>query len=329
MGCIFLNNMFKLLKIIEKEECDKIYSKIKNLEKFLTKANNFGIATLGAATYLHGDVYINQQEEIDFSKPIGSDTDYIEQEVPIEQSNGVYYALHTIDYLNRNQNINFNNEDLFNSSSSFPTERYYDKLKKITNPILMTEFKHLYDKLSEAIAKELNEKCIINEDANLAFPGFNIFTPYKSCEKIDSPPHIDLQWSYHLDNLKKLFKEVSEEKFLTFTLSIRLPKSSAGLYIWRLEEEKISNYENAKYSYEEVIIKCKSLFSKSKIIDKEIFEKEAKPEFIKYEEGYITLFDNLLLHQVAPFNLPYEAHEERITLQGHGIMCDNIWRLYF
>lgn len=320
--------MFKILKVIEKEECDKIYSQIHNLKNFITRGNNDGMATLGAASYLHADNYIGIEDDIDFSKPIGTDTDYVEKEIPLSESEGIYYPLHTIDYSD-NKLIKNHGDDIQPSYDWSSLERYYDKLKTITNPILMKEFENLYDKICFLISKELNEKCLVSEDANLAYPGFNIFTPYKNCEKIDSPPHIDLQWNYHLDYLREIFDVVSEERFLTFTLSIRLPKSGAGLYIWDIEDEKISTYESAKYSYEKIITKCKSLFNKSKIIDKDIFEKETKPEFIEYQEGYMTIFNNLLLHQVAPFNLPYDNHEERITLQGHGIKCDNIWRLFF
>jgi hypothetical protein len=33
-------------------------------------------------------------------------------------------------------------------------------------------------------------------------------------------------------------------------------------------------------------------------------------------------------HQIAPaFNC--EPRDRRITLQGHGVRCDGVWRLYF
>jgi hypothetical protein len=324
--------MFKFIKIIEKEDCDNVNKEIHSLKEYFLKASNSGMTTLGAASYLHAETYEEENKDINFNSLIGSDTDFRSEEQFISEENEEYYPLHLIGY-DQKESVQDNDSDAYidekiTYSSNF-VERYYDKLKRITNPILMQRFSSLYKKICQQVEKELNEKCLINEDADLAFPGFNIFTPYEDCEKIDSPPHIDLQWTYHLDNLKQIFSDVSEDRFLTFTLAIKLPKSGGGLYIWDAEDEKISNYISAKRYYKNTMMKCKNIFKDQQKVTKEFFEKETNPKFINYKEGYMTLFDNLLLHQVAPFNLPYENNEERITLQGHGIKCDNIWRLFF
>lgn len=324
--------MFKFLKIIEKEDCNNINKDIHSLKKYFLKASNNGMTTLGAASYLHADIYEEQSKHIDFNVEMGFDADFKSEEEFISEENEEYYPLHLIGYDQKEDSENKNTNIFTNEDMTYPSgfvERYYDKLKTITNPILMQKFSSLYEKICRQIENELNEKCLINDDADLAFPGFNIFTPYENCEKIDGPPHIDLQWTYHLDNLKQIFSDVSEDRFLTFTLAIKLPKSGGGLYIWDGEDEKISNYASAKKYYKETMIKCKNIFKNNNKVSKEFFEKETNPTFVNYEEGYMTLFDNLLLHQVAPFNLPYQIDEERITLQGHGIKCDNIWRLFF
>lgn len=329
--------MFKSIKVLSKEDCIKATDIIYNLSKYQVKvADNSEITTLGAASYLHGHIYTKVDEEIDFNKKIGSDTDFAEEDYILpEEESDAYYPLHMVcsDEKSSKQKKQMDEvviDPIENYACNYIAERFYDKLKKITNPVLISNFEWMYDKISSAIEQELNEKCLINEDADLAYPGFNILLPHDNCTKIDGPPHIDLQWTYHIDALKRFFDLVEENRFLTFTLAVKIPKSGAGLYIWEGSDNDISNYKNAKKYYHDVIVRSKRILKDNdNLVDKDIFEKELNPKIINYEEGYMTLFDNLLLHQVMPFNTPFSKDESRITLQGHAIKCDNIWRLFF
>ena len=216
-------------------------------------------------------------------------------------------------------------------NSNIETGEQYHKIKNDTNPILMNNFKWLYDILIEKLSVTLDAKCEISSKADLAFPGFHIFYPYENCEKVCHPAHLDYQWAYHLDSLKEKFENVDESKFLTFTLSIKLPHNGAGLYYWDLPNyDKQYFFEEAEEIIKDVLEKANNLFLNSDgSVSKEIYEKETNPLILDYKEGYMSIFTQPILHQIMPFNYGWKNDDVRITLQGHGIMCDNIWRLYF
>lgn len=207
----------------------------------------------------------------------------------------------------------------------------YNRIKSKTNPILMKNFKWVYEILLKKISEELKQECIISEEADLAFPGFHVFYPHKECEKVSHPPHLDFQWAYHLNALKEKFNTVEDDRFLTFTLSIKLPDSGAGLYYWDLPSyNKQYSFNQAEEIMEETLCKANNLFSISDgYISREEYEKATNPSILKYKEGYMTIFTQPILHQIMPFNSGWNDDDKRITLQGHGIMCDQIWRLYF
>lgn len=216
----------------------------------------------------------------------------------------------------------------------------YFEIKNKINPILKDNFQWIYNKIIQTIENEYSEKSIISDEAGLAFPGFHNFYAHDGCDLVSHPPHIDMQWTYHLDYLLNKFKNVDRENFITFTLSIKLPKSGAGLYYWDLPKdgENFSLYEAELY-YKDILQLTRSIVEAerdedcwtkdSKECDSDQYEKITKPKKLIYQEGFITLFRGFLLHQIMPYFKPYSLDEERITMQGHGIKCDGIWRLYF
>jgi hypothetical protein len=207
----------------------------------------------------------------------------------------------------------------------------YNRIKKEINPILIQNFKWLYDILIKKLTEELGEPCEISEESDLAFPGFHIFYPYENCEEVSHPAHLDYQWTYHLDSLRSKFDNLNLSKFLTFTLSIKLPHNGAGLYYWDLPDyNKQYSFEEVEILIEDILKKAGTLFAiHDGSIPKKDYEKETIPSILNYKEGYITIFTQPILHQIMPFNHGWKKDDIRITLQGHGIMCDNIWRLYF
>lgn len=207
----------------------------------------------------------------------------------------------------------------------------YHSIKDKVNPILIKNFKWLYDIIIDKLSKELNNPCEISDQYNLAFPGFHIFYPYEGCEEVCHPAHLDYQWAYHLEYLKEKFELVDDSKFLTFTLSIKLPHNGAGLYYWNLpDDNKQYSFAESEDIVQETLNSANDLFSKSNgSISKEEYETVTNPSILNYKEGFMTMFTQPVLHQIMPFFKGWKEDDIRITLQGHGIMCDNIWRLYF
>lgn len=211
------------------------------------------------------------------------------------------------------------------------TGEKYHAIKERSNPILMKNFDWLYKILINRISEVLKEPCDISKEAGLAFPGFHIFYPYEYCDEISHPAHFDYQWSYHLESLEKIYKRIEKVKFLTFTLSIKLPHNGAGLYYWNLpNNDKQYSFNEAETLMENVVEEAAIIFENAtQGITKELYESKLNPSILEYKEGFMSIFTQPILHQIMPFTTGWLPEDKRITLQGHGIKCDDIWRLYF
>jgi len=144
------------------------------------------------------------------------------------------------------------------------TPEIYENIKNRCNPILIKNFIWLYEIIKKTLNKKLKEECDISEKANMAYTRFHIFNTYENCEYVCHPAHLDYQWQYHLENLKKIFKTVDQEKFLTFTLSILLPKNGAGLYYWPLpNQDEQYSFSEAEIFFDPIYGLANELFEKS------------------------------------------------------------------
>lgn len=224
------------------------------------------------------------------------------------------------------------NEDARSLNQNDMKQTSYARIKKDINPILKQSFGWVYDKICSRILEEISEPCIVDKSANLAFPGFHIIYSHKNSHRVTEAIHLDYQWKAHIDNLKSIFKSVNEENFLTFTLCIKTPINGCGLYYWPLKKAENYSFEEAEKEYEYIKNTANTIqpFSaKNEGCDRVFYENELKPSILNYKQGFITLLTQPILHQVMPFNLPFIENDTRITMQGHGIKCDGIWRLYF
>ena len=179
-----------------------------------------------------------------------------------------------------------------------------------------------------------NEKCVISDAADLAYPGFHILYAHKNSENVTEAIHLDVQWKPHIDHLNKIFKKVELNNFITYTLCIELPEGGGGLYYWPLRYDKDYDYEESKEEYMDLIELSNKIapFNTDDSFDgceRKIYEEQMRPNILMYKEGYMTFFRRFILHQVMPFIPPFSIGDKRITLQGHAIKCDDIWRLYF
>lgn len=197
----------------------------------------------------------------------------------------------------------------------------YYKLKKYYNPLLLNNFSWLYDKIIKTIQGYIGP-CALEE--NLAYPGFHIMSsPQKDAERhlinfgtdYINKRHQDHIYNYHLDLLQSKYSEVNLENNYSFTLSLELPRNGSGLVVW-------SGGEFKKYSGNDKFIK--DIEERNFYVSEDIVE----PDIVSYRVGGLFLFSGNLFHQVPPI-FEYYGYDNRITLQGHSVMCDGIWRLYF
>lgn len=334
----------RLFKLLDEEEVRKAKAQIHALKDHYTLLpDNSGLDLLGACSYIHKDIYRPKDEPYNPKAKLMDELakgEWTELEMDKEKkTEGMVYEdsydivpLHMVIYEEEEkegeiflpENSNYTPE----TQEDDNLESYYHKIKRVTNPILDKNFRWIYDKIINFIEKEYGEKAVINDEANLGYPGFHIYYPIEGCESIiDSPPHVDLQWSFHLNDLKSLFKNVSEETFMTFTLAIEIPSTGAGLYYWDCPEEIVNDYFACRDFYRHVIIKAKKFLEKS--TDRLGYEELLQPQFLDYKEGEMTLFKGFPLHQTGLFNKGWTSNDRRITMQGHGIKCDGIWRIFF
>ena len=136
---------------------------------------------------------------------------------------------------------------------------FYDKLAKMYNRVLWKKLGWLYDLFLEKIQKEIGEA---EYTQGLGLPGFHIyeFDDATSDIKHHRCLHYDAQWWYGKKFFKETYKDIDFRNQLSFTFSIKLPHSGAGIALWNLPKEYnykanalkngekiIERYENVQY----------------------------------------------------------------------------------
>lgn len=182
---------------------------------------------------------------------------------------------------------------------------YYSMARRY-NPVLKGSFQWLHDRLSVALAEVLDAPVVYHDP--FALPGFQIFG---SCPGFTSGGmlHSDIQYTFL--NLSG-FREVDFANPLAYTMAVRLPGSGGGLNVWDATAYWDAQADPPRYDLEG---------AKSRL-------KSSKREYIPYETGVMVLHSGLRIHQVAGVKNP-QTDDERISLQGHGLFCDGVWRLFW
>lgn len=177
---------------------------------------------------------------------------------------------------------------------------YYEKAPK-HNLILKNQFAWVYDKLALALEKVLGKKIIY--DDSLARPGFHIFLASKIFEKPVGSLHCDLQ--YELLDWKG--KGVSFDQPISITASLKLPTWGGGMTVWELSHEEVQGMSKEETN------QCI----------------QTRPHrLIKYHTGKMVVHSGKMFHQIAPMQNVVEG-DERITLQGHGVLKGDAYLLYW
>lgn len=179
-------------------------------------------------------------------------------------------------------------------------EKYLQTCQHL-NPILKSNFPRLYERLAECLAKILQMP--VNYEEGLALPGFYIFAGHRAFQKPYGVPHFDEQSQF----LKWCHGSVDRQHPISFSCPFVLPKSMSGINYWQISKEEAENL-----SAEDL--------EKLKATKEKLFFGDAL--------GKLNLQQGLVLHQLAPVK-DIQPEEERITLQGYGLVCDGVMRLYW
>lgn len=197
-----------------------------------------------------------------------------------------FYTLGIASYLDASQN---NQED------------YYDRSRQ-SNPLLQKHFGWLYDRLANALSKQL--QAAVSYAENLALPGFHIFQADRQFEQPIAAIHTDVNhqlFTWHSD------EPIDFDRSLSFTLAIALPKLGGGLNIWDLSHNEIVERPPTEV--------------------KGLIESRSK-SFHPYKIGSLVLHSGNIVHQIAA-GKNLQVDDERITLQGHSLYCQGSWQLYW
>lgn len=178
----------------------------------------------------------------------------------------------------------------------------YRDLSRRCNPVLAERFESLYQSLTATLTGLIGPVAF---EPDLALPGFHVFCPKpglglhhasKVMAAAGGSIHLDLQHLCHATFWSR-YDTVDWQRPLSFTLALELPAAGGGLRFW----PGCANQAAAHAS---------------------------SAQMINYQVGEMVLFIVPLLHQIAPVP-SLIASDRRITLQGHGLRCDGVWRLYF
>lgn len=190
------------------------------------------------------------------------------------------------------------------------------------NPILGARFADLYAVLAARLSTVFGA-CALH--APLAFPGFHIFghrpgatnnrLTVNAMQGLNGSIHSDRQFEPHRATWSH-FADVDEAHTMTFTLALELPARGGGLCFWG--DESMAPYGEGDAFAAHV----------QRDIDFQALKGVEPPHVVPYRVGTLFYFLGLGRHVIAP-SWDLSPVDRRITLQGHGMRCDGVWRLYF
>ena len=174
----------------------------------------------------------------------------------------------------------------------------YAQRAQASNPVLRENFQWLYGRIKEALETLLQTPVIL--DDRFAHPGFHILGFHETCRYKEASIHYDLQYSL-------LEWKDSIETPISFTLSILLPPGGAGLNTWDLQLHETKDLSQSEFN--------------------ELLKKREK-KYNSYTTGHMVVHSGHQLHQIAAMpNM--QAEDERITLQGHGVLHNGKYHIYW
>lgn len=229
------------------------------------------------------------------------------------------------------------------STDASQSLKEYTKRSAETNALLGSRFHWMHERIEEKLSSQIGP-CKIERD--LAWPGFHIFhipmflklVPDLLLEKMVSGKvdtiapvvHYDLQHRFLSEHWRK-YKSFDFDKTLSFTIPVMMPASGTGINLFKLDRvrSKKDSSEFFKNGGEDVQtqrsndpICLKRLQNLDVTEDREKFS-------VEYKKGVCFYHTGKILHQANITRENMRPGEHRITIQGHGVLCDGVWRLYF
>jgi hypothetical protein len=200
---------------------------------------------------------------------------------------------------------------------------------KYKNGILIKNFPDLYEKILKAIKDNIGECELVTDKAPI--PGFFIYGEAKpnNIKREERSPlsgYVDIHYDgqvAHLDYIWNNYNDVDTES-ISFTLPLEMPEYGAAFLLWDqpdfgcyMKGEVADLYKGYDYYTGE---------KNSEYLNHQILNKI--PEVIEHIPGRMIVQVGQQFHAAAASTKPFST-DRRITLQGLGVKCDGIWRLFF
>jgi hypothetical protein len=173
----------------------------------------------------------------------------------------------------------------------------------------------LVERVRARLADHLDQP--VEYPSYLPSPGFHIFIG-RAIPKRDSSRQSEDCGSCHFDiqhNLipwQQWYTSIDPGDTFSFTLPLKLPSEGGGLTFWESHSvDRMNDYMNTG-RFGEIVATAHAMASAT----------------IRYTPGRLVLHNGHMLHKMAGVPRIF-ATDERITLQGHGILADGVWRLYW
>ena len=185
-----------------------------------------------------------------------------------------------------------------------PKDTYQQKAARL-NPLLEENFDWLYQRVQQRLETLLNAPVSYKQDA--ALPGFHLWLSEAIPTRDLVSMHCDLQYQ-HLSWPDSAPLDFS--KTLSFTLPIQLPKTGGGLDL-------------ADFNHLEFL----QMLPTHKI-DWQLIPRFRNRHIHPYQIGQLVMHSGYTMHRVAPTSRAM-PDDKRVTLQGHAVLVDGGWQLYW
>jgi len=179
----------------------------------------------------------------------------------------------------------------------------YIKMSQSSNVFMKEHYQDLLDDVLVYFQERCPQSTVKYKD-NAALPGFHIFHCNKLFSMKVASVHKDLQFqrlTFSDDS------EIDSDYTMSFTLSLELPESGAGLYTFDSPDLGLLHY----------------------VIPPPLVHTFSKKTRIDYKVGWMVVHNGMTFHMIAPCK--EDKYKKRITLQGHGVYekNENTWWLYW
>jgi hypothetical protein len=207
-------------------------------------------------------------------------------------------------------------------------EEVFDTIKN-NNGVLKKNLQGLYDKVLMAISEKFGEAELVCDEGPI--PGIFIYgEPRPNNITKDSVPSMGGKTKMHqdgqfksLDYIWSKYKDVEIET-IGFTLPLEVPQAGAAFLLWDqpdmgcYEDDSIADtYKSYDYSENKENVNVLTEFISNRV-----------PNVVKHLPGRMFVQRGNQWHATGFSTEPYST-DRRITLQGFGVRCDGVWRLFF